>query len=474
MGLLRGRARAPSCSSEERRCVRHWSRCRSTTAGPPVAQIKLALSMVRHTSPDADYQGVILVNPGGPGVSGLALSTIGKRVPNGVGTEYDWVGFDPRGVGASVPALHLRANYVSGPRPTYITTTSAAAARLVAPGRGLRGGLRQAGRRPARPRHDRRQRPTTWTPSGRRCGRTRSATTATPTAPTSARSTPRSSRPTSAGMVLDSNVDPRTVWYQANLDQDVDVQAEHEDLVRLARPQQRDVPAGPTEAAVEHRFYQAQAYFDGPSDRRGRRRRVERRLRHRGLLAGLLERPRPRRSAPGSSSGTAPSSTASYRFVDTPGEDNTRAMYNAVECTDAPWPRSVAKSLADTRRPTPRRRTSTWQNMWFNAPCLTWPAAAHTPVTINGSAGAARRSWSTRRWTRRRRTPAASRCARSSRRLGCSRCPVARHMPTRCPATPARTPPSRGTSRPVPCRRARPANTADATCAPRPQPPPTQ
>ena len=27
----------------------------------------------------------------------------------------------------------------------------------------------------------------------------------------------------------------------------------------------------------------------------------------------------------------------------------------------------------------------TWNNAWYNAPCLFWPAAAHKPVTIDGS-----------------------------------------------------------------------------------------
>jgi len=38
-------------------------------AHPHGTKISLAVSMVRHTVPDADYQGVMLVNPGGPGGS---------------------------------------------------------------------------------------------------------------------------------------------------------------------------------------------------------------------------------------------------------------------------------------------------------------------------------------------------------------------------------------------------------------------
>jgi hypothetical protein len=48
---------------------------------PHGPKISLAVSQVRHTSSDADYQGVMLVNPGGPGGSGLPYSVLGQFVP---------------------------------------------------------------------------------------------------------------------------------------------------------------------------------------------------------------------------------------------------------------------------------------------------------------------------------------------------------------------------------------------------------
>src|ERR1700733_7924254 len=46
-------------------------------AKPGGTKIQLAVSRVKHTVPDSKYQGVMLVNPGGPGGSGLNLSVIG-------------------------------------------------------------------------------------------------------------------------------------------------------------------------------------------------------------------------------------------------------------------------------------------------------------------------------------------------------------------------------------------------------------
>ncbi len=92
-------------------------------ARPSGAKIQLAVSRVVHTSPDEDYQGIMLVNPGGPGGSGLIYSVLGAFVPGDVGSTYDWIGFDPRGVGDSVPALSCDPNYTAGPRPPYDPAT---------------------------------------------------------------------------------------------------------------------------------------------------------------------------------------------------------------------------------------------------------------------------------------------------------------------------------------------------------------
>ncbi|MCX5402586.1 alpha/beta hydrolase [Streptomyces sp. NBC_00335] len=70
---------------------------------PAGRTLDLAISRVRSTNP-AKRHGVLLMNPGGPGGSGLDLPlALGEVVPPEVAEQYDLIGFDPRGVGASSP-----------------------------------------------------------------------------------------------------------------------------------------------------------------------------------------------------------------------------------------------------------------------------------------------------------------------------------------------------------------------------------
>lgn len=70
---------------------------------PQGRQITIAVSRIR--AGDATLRrGIMLLNPGGPGGSGLDLpSFLVQTLPAEVTARYDLVGFDPRGVGASTP-----------------------------------------------------------------------------------------------------------------------------------------------------------------------------------------------------------------------------------------------------------------------------------------------------------------------------------------------------------------------------------
>jgi pimeloyl-ACP methyl ester carboxylesterase len=72
-------------------------------ADPNGRKIAIAVSRVRAANP-VSRRGVLLLNPGGPGGSGLDLPELfAQLLPRSVLDRYDLIGFDPRFVGASTP-----------------------------------------------------------------------------------------------------------------------------------------------------------------------------------------------------------------------------------------------------------------------------------------------------------------------------------------------------------------------------------
>lgn len=63
------------------------------------------LALIRFPATGAKI-GSLIINPGGPGMSGVqAAASIVESLPASVRQKFDLVGFDPRGVGLSAPAL---------------------------------------------------------------------------------------------------------------------------------------------------------------------------------------------------------------------------------------------------------------------------------------------------------------------------------------------------------------------------------
>ncbi|NUO45193.1 MAG: alpha/beta fold hydrolase [Streptomyces sp.] len=73
-------------------------------ARPDGRRIDVAVSRVPASGTPAEHRGALLVNPGGPGGSGLPYAVTKRaRLPENVRRAYDVIGFDPRGVGQSAP-----------------------------------------------------------------------------------------------------------------------------------------------------------------------------------------------------------------------------------------------------------------------------------------------------------------------------------------------------------------------------------
>jgi pimeloyl-ACP methyl ester carboxylesterase len=349
---------------------------------PGGEQINLAVSRVLHKGADADYQGPMLVNPGGPGGSGLIYSIFGGLVPDGGGDDYDWIGFDPRGVGSSQPSLSCIADYDGYNRPLYLPVTPQLEqtwlrrSKNYAQACGANGGslLNHL----------------TTVDSVNDMESIRKALGAeqlnyygfsygTYLGQVYGTMYPDRLRRT----VFDGVVNPTRVWYDANLDQDIafertakiyfDWIARHDDVYNL----------GATQQAVEQLYYREMAKLVnapaggviGPDEWNdiflNAAYYVYNWVEIADAFAGWVHDGawEPLRDLYGSP----------------PFDDNGHAIYLGVSCTDAKWPPSYDKWRLDNWRTFAKAPFLTWGNVWFNAPCLYWPAKAGQPTKVDGS-----------------------------------------------------------------------------------------
>jgi pimeloyl-ACP methyl ester carboxylesterase len=368
------------------------------SAHPAARTIKIAVSRILHTA--KHYQGVILTNPGGPGGSGLNLNVflIGALQAEHLGAAaagYDWIGFDPRGVGSSQPALACEPNYFRGDRRNYNPATTSLLTYWLSRTRRY-----DAACRARSPRQAALLRNMTTVDSARDMDSIRAAlgrskityygfSYGTYLGQVYATLFPGHVR----RIIMDSNVDPRKVWYQANLNQDVAFNRNINIWFGWLAKYHRVFRLGRTAAAVSNRFNAEQ--------RRLRRHPIGGQV---GpdewtdifLEAGYFQQTWVQFGqafadwAHGHHAKAGQALVALYQGVDSPGNDNSFAVYNAVQCTDVQWPLRWARWSRDNRRVNRIAPFETWDNAWFNAPCLYWPAPATTPTRV-GSHGSGRR-----------------------------------------------------------------------------------
>jgi pimeloyl-ACP methyl ester carboxylesterase len=353
-------------------------------AKPYGQKIKLAVSRIRHTVPDAKYQGIMLTNPGGPGGSGLTLSVLGQFVPNHVGDAYDWIGFDPRGVGSSQPALTCDPNYFSFNRPDYTPSTPALTKFWLTKSAGYSAACGKAA--PDLIQHIK------TTDSAQDMDSIRSALGAHKlnyygfSYGTYLGQVYSTMYPHRVGrMVLDANVNPTRVWYAANLDQDVAFERNIKIWFGWVAKYDSVYHLGKAEAVVEALWYKQKARLTvkpaggaiGPDEwtdiflYAGYSQSTWTDLAD--LFAGWVHQ------------GKSAALKAEYISDSGLGDDNGFAMYVGVQCSDVQWPQQWSVWKKDNTRVNKIAPFETWGNAWFNAPCLTWPAKPGTPVKVDGS-----------------------------------------------------------------------------------------
>ena len=356
---------------------------------PSGRKITLALSMVPATAPQAERQGDLLVNPGGPGGAGRYLAaSVALSLDQKVASEYNIIGFDPRGVGASVPALRCAPSFFAGVRPDYIPANQAAEQVLLGRAKTYAADCEQ--------RFGWLLPHMTTADSARDMDSIRAALGQQKisylgysygTYLGQVYATMFGSRV--RRMVLDSTVDPQGAWYADNISQDYAFESRIQAFFAWVAAHAATYGLGTTRAQVQQAWYRARAELAahpiagasgpaiGPDE-------FDDTMLQGGYsntlwpgLAGALAAYLHTRSAGGLLS--------EYKALGGQNE-NEFAVYNAVECSDVNWPRSWAKWDADTRRVYRTAPFEAWDNAWFNAACAFWPVHGPAqPLAIKGA-----------------------------------------------------------------------------------------
>ncbi|WP_409234212.1 alpha/beta hydrolase [Streptomyces sp. PA5.6] len=352
---------------------------------PGGRQITLALSRVPHTAKTS--QGPLLVNPGGPGGSGLSMAGfVAKSLPGKTAAQYDIVGFDPRGVGRSRPALNCVPGHFDPVRPASVPATAA---------------LERDNLRRAR---------AFATACGKKYGDVlpfidsvsvvqdmddiRAALGAqrvnffgysygTYLGALYGRLYPQRVR----RMALDSLVDPTGVWYDDNLRQDEAFDKRYKAFMTWIARNDAAYGLGEDPGGVEAKWYAMRgALAEKPAGEKVGAAELEDTFLPGGYYNGYWPRLAEAFAAYVNDGNSRPLVAAYDMFgaVDAAGE-NGYSVYSAVQCRDVRWPREWRTWRDDNDRMHAKAPFTTWNNAWYNAPCAFWPTHHLSPPNVANS-----------------------------------------------------------------------------------------
>ncbi|MGW8365460.1 alpha/beta fold hydrolase [Streptomyces wedmorensis] len=358
---------------------------------PDGQKISLALTRAKHTVAEADYKGVVILHRGQwPGPIARDLPTRYAKGTTGlaqdVGASYDFIGFDPRGVGASEPAIVCDPTYINPGHalPDPVPNSPAAEQALVDRARSY----------------------------AQSCGQQYGDILNHLTTKDSARDLEQmrialgQEKITYFGtdwggylgsvyatlypnrvqrLIVDSVPSPSGVGFLNQLEKNFTTEQNAGIFFAWVAKYDSVYHLGTTAAQVEAKYYAAQnslrtAPVDGkigPAEWADVFEPVVYRhwiwLNRAKILSDFVVNNDP--------------TSLKANFSD-PGfpHQNRHTMTNAVNCTDGPWPRDWNPySAAYSAQYATGTTFLTWNNAWYTAPCAFWPAASQTPVQVGSS-----------------------------------------------------------------------------------------
>ncbi|MFD0803764.1 alpha/beta fold hydrolase, partial [Streptomonospora algeriensis] len=365
-------------------------RCARLTApldrGAPNARgrtVELALSRVPART---ERKGTLLVHPGGPGTPGRRWAArTASSLPAEVRDHYDVVAFDPRGTGASTPAVSCDSSYFTPPRPDTVPESPADSSRMIE----------------------------------------RAADYAAACADSSAPLLEHMTTADSAGdidairqalgleridylgysygsllgavyatlhpdrvrrLVLDSAVHPGRPWYESNLRQSrsLDDAAQNFFAWTARHDGAYDLGATPGETAAAYYATRAELAARpaegtvGPAE-----------LESAYLIAAYTTATWPELAsalADHAQGDSAALVAAHEKYGESPEDEPSYGAYLATQCTDSHWPEEPRTWLEDGAETHAEAPFHAWSNTWYNMPCASWPAQSRTWFDVDGGA----------------------------------------------------------------------------------------
>ncbi|MFJ3492733.1 alpha/beta hydrolase [Streptomyces sp. NPDC086091] len=351
-------------------------------ADPGGRKITLALSRVPHTA--KTYQGPLLVNPGGPGGGGLGLAGfVAASLPKEVAAQYDVIGFDPRGVGKSTPALNCRPGHFTPVRPDPVPASPATERADLKRVKAFTEACRTK-YADVLPYIDTVSAVRDMDAIRRSLGARKinffGYSYGTYLGAVYAKLYPAHVR----RFVLDSVVDPTGVWYDNNLAQDQAFNDRHRALMAWIAKYDATYRLGTDPERVEAKWYAMRAALAkkpaggtvGPGE-------LEDTFLPGGYYNGYWPYLAEAFAAYVNDRDSAPLVEAFENFgaIDASAE-NGYSVYAAVQCRDASWPRDWDEWRADTWAMYEKAPFMAWNNAWYNAPCAFWPTRSRQPVNV--------------------------------------------------------------------------------------------
>ncbi|WP_222870077.1 alpha/beta hydrolase [Actinomadura decatromicini] len=352
-------------------------------ARPDGRTVKIAINRLPATAPEGQRQGPILLNPGGPGISGLWMASwIPSQLPPDVAAAYDWIGFDLRGSQHSEPRMSCDPHYFDGPRPDFQVSQGTAETWLAK----AAGYVRNCTEKHAEllPHLSTVDHVRDMDAIRRALGAEKinffGWSYGTTLGSTYAQLYPSHVR----RFVLDSIVGPSIPWYDHNVLQDLQHEKRFKAFAAWVAKADGVYRLGTDPDDVEDKWYAMRASLRahpvgriGPDEFDDTQVAGGYNILRWPRLATVL-------SAYTNSKDTAPLVTAYERYAAPDPTDDSFDLYNAVQCSDSKWPRDFRFWKKDQAKVNEKAPFYTYNNMWFNAACLTWPVKAGNRTRIDG------------------------------------------------------------------------------------------